>query len=181
MQGCRNFVFRQLHQALSNNQLGKKVDQAQLFKRLFAITLDDLSSFIKEDEAIEPALFKLDMAARSRHIVNYVQLEDMWQQAENKNHDLFELYLKIKLAPTTLASCWQLNDDMNYLTWHLVLPKYHGNQNAKPEAFSQYLALIKRLEILDIKDINIENACAFLDKAYDFTNQADRPPKFTGF
>lgn len=90
-------------------------------------------------------------------------------------------YLKIKLAPTTLASCWQLNDDMNYLTWHLVLPKYHGNQNAKPEAFSQYLVLIKRLEILDIKDINIENACAFLDKAYDFTNQADRPPKFTGF
>ena len=64
MQGCRNFEFRQLHQALPNNQLGKKVDQAQLFKRLFAITLDDLTSFIKEDEAIEPALFKLDMDAR---------------------------------------------------------------------------------------------------------------------
>ncbi len=157
------------------------MDQAQLFKRLFALTADDLSSFIKEDEAIEPALFKLNLAARSRHIINFVQLEDMWQQAEKENRDLYELYLKMKLAPTTLASCWQLNDDMNNLTWHLVLPRYHDIQNVKPEAFSQYLVLIKRLEILDIKDINIENACAFLDKAYDFTNQADRPPKFTGF
>jgi hypothetical protein len=40
----------------------------------------------------------------------------------------------MKLAPTTLASCWQLIDDMNNLTWHLVLPKYHDIQNVKPEA-----------------------------------------------
>ena len=157
------------------------MDQPQLFKRLFALTSNDLSSFIKDDEAIEPALFKLDLAARSRHILNFVQLEDMWQQAEKENDDLFELYLKMKLAPTTLASCWQLIDDMNNLTWHLVLPKCGDNQKVKVDNFGQFRALGKRLEILDIDNIDIENACTFLDTAYDFTDQAVRPPKYRGF
>ena len=180
LNGCRNTVFRQPHQAQSHNKLGREMDQAQLFKRLFAITLDELSAFIRDDEAIGPALFKLDMAARSRHIVNYVQLEDMWQQAENENDDLYELYLKMKLSPMTLASCWKLNDDMNNLTWHLVLPKYDNGQSVKADNFGQYRALGKRLEILDITDIDIERTCAFLDMVYDFPQQTNSPPKFTG-
>ena len=132
-------------------------------------------------EAIGPALFKLDMAARSRHILNYVQLEDMWHQVENDNDAFYELYLKMKLSPTTLASCWQLNDDMNNLTWHLVLPKGNEDTNAKADNFGQYRVLGKRLEILDLTDIDIEKTCAFLDMAYDFSNQTNSPPKFTGF
>jgi len=159
----------------------KKMDQVQLFKRLYAITLDELSAFIKDDEAIGPALFKLEMAARSRHILNYVQLEDMWHQVEDDNDTFYELYLKMKLSPTTLASCWQLNDDMNNLTWHLVLPQGDEDPNAKADNFGQYRVLSKRLEILDLTDIDIEKTCTFLDMAYDFSNQTNSPPsKLTG-
>lgn len=152
------------------------MEKAQLFKRLLAITVDDLSKFIKGDEEIGSALYKLDLAARSRHILHHIQLEDLWQQVEDDS-DLCEVYLKMKLAPMTLASCWQLNDDMNNLTWHLVLHECSDDQNTPtPENFAQYHAMSKRLEILDIEDVDIEKACAFLDKAYDFPNQQNPPP-----
>ena len=98
----------------------------------------------------------------------------------NENDDLYELYLKMKLSPMTLASCWKLNDDMNNLTWHLVLPKCDNGQSVKADNFGQYRALGKRLEILDITDIDIERTCAFLDMVYDFPQQTNSPPKFTG-
>lgn len=54
------------------------MEQAQLFKRLFDMSLDEIASFIDYDETIEASLYKLDMAARTRHIIDAVQFEDMW-------------------------------------------------------------------------------------------------------
>ena len=101
------------------------MDKAQLFKRLYAITMDDLDSFINGDEEIEPSLFKLDLAARSRHIIHHVQLEDMWQQLEDDS-GLSNVYLKMKLSPMTLSSYWQLADAMNNLTWQFRSLPSHG-------------------------------------------------------
>ena len=36
--------------------------------------------------------------------------------------------------------------------------------------------MAKRLEILDIEEIDIEKACTFLDMAYDFTDEQKYPP-----
>ena len=55
------------------------MEQAQLFKHLFDMSLDEIASFIDYDETIEASLYKLDMAARTRHIIDAVQFEDMWQ------------------------------------------------------------------------------------------------------
>ncbi len=55
------------------------MEKAQLFKRLLAMTYDELAMFIKFDEPVDVATMKLDLAARTRHIIQAVQFEDMWQ------------------------------------------------------------------------------------------------------
>ena len=61
------------------------MEQAQLFKRLYDMSLDEIASFIDYDETIEASLYKLDMAARTRHIIEAVQLEDMWQALDEES------------------------------------------------------------------------------------------------
>jgi len=61
------------------------MEQAQLFKHLFDMSLDEIASFIDYDETIEVSLYKMDMAARTRHIINAVQIEDMWQSLDEKS------------------------------------------------------------------------------------------------
>lgn len=53
------------------------METSQLFKYLHHMSMDEISLFIDPDESIENALYKLDMAARTRHIIHAVQLEDI--------------------------------------------------------------------------------------------------------
>ncbi len=62
------------------------MEQAQLFKYLFDMSLDEIASFIAYDETIKASLRKLDMAARTRHIIDAVQIEDMWQTLGAKSN-----------------------------------------------------------------------------------------------
>ena len=41
--------------------------------------------------------------------------------------------------------------------------------------FGEYLALNKSVEILDIETYDIDMACEFLDKAYDFSHHKKKP------
>jgi hypothetical protein len=60
------------------------MEQAQLFKRLYDMTMFELKSFIKPSESIAKSLYKLDMAGRVRHIIGTVQLEDVWQELQQR-------------------------------------------------------------------------------------------------
>ena len=80
------------------------MEQAQLFKHLYHMSMDEINLFIDSDEPIEKALYKLDMAARTRHIIHAVQLEDMWQQL-NEETQTFDIQLAMRLSPMTLCSC----------------------------------------------------------------------------
>ena len=145
------------------------MEQAQLFKRLYDMSMDEINLFIDSDEPIEKALYKLDMAARTRHIIHAVQLEDLWQ-ALDEHANTYDLYLYMRLAPMTLRSCYHLNHDMNNLEWRFVFPTYKAiAHDAKPNNFGEYLALNKNVQIIDIEKYDIDIACAFLEKAYDFT------------
>ena len=110
------------------------MEQAQLFKRLLAMTEDEISSFVKHDDEIGKSLIKLDLAARTRHIINAVQLEDMWQQL-NDETQTFNIHIAMRLSPAILCSCLDFEEDMNCLEWRLVLPKPSGKFNAMPSKF----------------------------------------------
>jgi len=155
------------------------MEQAQLFKHLYHMSMDEINLFIDSDEPIEKALYKLDMAARTRHIIHAVQLEDLWQALDEQT-DTYDLYLSMRLAPMTLQSCYHLNHDMNSLEWRFVFPAIKEiSHDVRPKTFGEYLALNKNVQIIDIEQYDIDIACAFLDKAYDFTphklRQAARP------
>jgi hypothetical protein len=151
------------------------MEQAQLFKRLFDMSLDEIASFIDYDETIEASLYKLDMATRTRHIIEAVQLEDMWQSLDEESQT-FDIYISMRLSPMTLTSCYHLNHDMNGLEWRFVFPRYDDlPQNSRPKCFGEYLALNKSVQIMDIENFDIDMACEFLDKAYDFSHHKNKP------
>jgi len=145
------------------------MEQAQLFKHLYHMSMDEINLFIDSDEPIEKALYKLDMAARTRHIIHAVQLEDLWQALDEQTKT-YDLYLSMRLAPMTLQSCYHLNHDMNSLEWRFVFPAIKEiSHDVRPKTFGEYLALNKNVQIIDIEKYDIDIACAFLEKAYDFT------------
>jgi hypothetical protein len=147
----------------------------QLFKRLYAISLGDLAIFSKFDEQISTALLRLDLAARTRHIIQTVQLEDTWQSFHHKSN-AYRIYLSMRLSPMTLCSVLDSKESMNCLEWQLLIPKYEDiAEDLRPRCFGEYLQLADRLEIVDIENYDIAEACRFLDKAYDFSWQTDRP------
>jgi len=156
------------------------MEQSQLFKRLMAITEDEISSFVKHDDDVSKSLFKLDLAARTRHIIHAVQLEDMWQQL-NEETQTFDIHLAMRLSPMTLCSCLDFEEDMNSLEWRLVLPKYADiKDEAKPACVGDYLAMMKQIDIVDVNEYDIEKTCTYLDQVYDFTlHKQDRRMPFT--
>jgi hypothetical protein len=156
---------------------GGYVEKAQLFKRLHVMTMDELHRFIKPQEEVSVSLRKLDLAARTRHIIRAIQLEDMWQSS-NDQSKTFDIYLSMKLSPETLCSCLDFDEDMNSLEWRLVLPKWSDiEDDLKPECFGDYLALTKKMEIMDIDEYDIDLTCSYLDKAYDFANHKNQQSK----
>ena len=151
------------------------MEKAQLFKRLFHMSMDEISLFIDHDETIEKSLYTLDMAARTRHIIHAIQFEDMWQSLDDESQT-FDIYVSMKLSPMTLASCFHLNHDMNGLEWRFVFPRYDDlSKNSRPKCFGEYLALNKSVQIMDIENYDIDIACEFLDKAYDFSHHKNKP------
>jgi len=156
------------------------MEQAQLFIRLIAMTEDDLTSFVKHGDDVSKSLFKIDLAARTRYIINAVQLEDMWQQMNDKS-ETFDIHIAMKLSPQTLCSCLDFDEDMNCLEWRLVLPKYADiKDEVKPECIGDYLAMMKQIDIVDVNEYDIEKTCTYLDQVYDFTeHKQNRRAPFT--
>jgi hypothetical protein len=151
------------------------MDKAQLFKRLYDMSMDELGLLVDHDETIQKSLYKLGMAARTRHIIEAVQIEDMFQSL-GEDGVTFDLFVSMRLSPTTLKSCLDLNQDMNSLHWQFVFPKYDDiAADNKPKCFGEYLAHVRTLQILEIDSIDIDQACEFLDKAYDFTPHKTKP------
>jgi len=143
--------------------------RGQLFKRLMAITEDELILFLDFVDDISKALLKLDIAARTRHIIDAVQLEDMWQQLDEASQT-FNIHIAMRLSPKTLWGCLESDVELNCLEWRLVLPKYADIPiQSKPTCTADYLAMMKHLDIVDIEKYDIEKTCAYLDQAYDFT------------
>jgi hypothetical protein len=151
------------------------MDKAQLFKRLYDMSMDELGLLISHDETIQKTLYKLDMAARTRHIIDAIQIEDLFQSRSEDGVN-FALFLSMRLSPMTLKSCLDLNQDMNSLHWQFVFPKYDDiAADIKPKCFGEYLTHFQTLQILEIDRIDIDRACEFLDKAYDFTPHKTKP------
>jgi hypothetical protein len=151
------------------------MEPSQLFKRLYSMTINDLATFIDFEEKVDVALMKLDLAARTRHIIEAIQLEDMWQSL-HKESNLYKIYLSVRLSPMTLCSVLDSEQEMNSLEWRIIFPKYSDiEEGQKPKCFGEYMEKMNKMDIIDINEYDIDEACLFLDKAYDFSSLVDQP------
>ena len=151
------------------------MDIDELSKRLFEMTVDDLNQLIPFEDDVSTGIMKLDLAAKTRQVVHAVQLEDMWQ-AFNDTAQQFTIYLSLKLSPMTLCSVLNTDQELNGLEWQLVIPRLDSIQeDYRPSCFGEYLREATQVDISDIEDYDIEEACQFLDKAYDFSWMRDLP------
>ena len=151
------------------------MEPSQLFKRLYSMTINDLATFIDFEEKVDVALMKLDLAARTRHIIEAIQLEDMWQTL-HKESNLYKIYLSVRLSPITLCSVLDSEQEMNSLEWRIIFPKYSDiKEGQKPKCFGEYMAKMNQMDIIDINEYDIDEACLFLDKAYDFSSLVGQP------
>ena len=151
------------------------MDIDELSKRLFEMTVDDLNQLIPYEDDVSTGMMKLDLAAKTRQVVHAVQLEDMWQ-AFNDTAQQFTIYLSLKLSPMTLCSVLNTDQELNGLEWQLVIPRLDSIQeDYRPSCFGEYLREATQVDISDIEDYDIEEACQFLDKAYDFSWMRDLP------
>jgi len=147
----------------------------ELSKRLFEMTMDDLNHLIPFEESVSTGLMKLDLAAKTRRVVHAVQLEDMWQ-AFNDDVQQFVIYLSLKLAPMTLCSVLNTDQELNSLEWQLLIPRIDSfEEDYRPSCFGEYLREATQVDISDIEDYDIEEACQFLDKASVFSWMRDLP------
>lgn len=147
----------------------------ELSKRLFEMTVDDLNQLIPFEDDVSTGIMKLDLAAKTRRVVHAVQLEDMWQ-AFNDTAQQFTIYLSLKLSPMTLCSVLNTDQELNGLAWQLIIPRLDSIQeDYRPSCFGEYLREATQVDISDIEDYDIEEACQFLDKAYDFSWMRDLP------
>lgn len=147
----------------------------ELSKRLFEMTVDDLNQLIPFEDDVSTGIMKLDLAAKTRQVVHAVQLEDMWQ-AFNDTAQQFTIYLSLKLSPMTLCSVLNTDQELNGLAWQLIIPRLDSIQeDYRPSCFGEYLREATQVDISDIEDYDIEEACQFLDKAYDFSWMRDLP------
>ena len=152
------------------------MEQAQLFKRLHAMALDELKDFIVFNEDVSRALYKLDLAARTRQILNSIQLEDMWQEFDEQTQR-FNVFLAMRLSPDSLSSCLDFREDMNCLEWRFVFPKINDlADDQKPVCYGDFLELLERVDIVDVNEYDIDVACEFLDQVYDFISLKNPPP-----
>ncbi len=139
------------------------------------MTINDLATFIDFEEKVDVALMKLDLAARTRHIIEAIQLEDMWQSL-HKESNLYKIYLSVRLSPMTLCSVLDSEQEMNSLEWRIIFPKYSDiEEGQKPKCFGEYMEKMNKMDIIDINEYDIDEACLFLDKAYDFSSLVGQP------
>ena len=151
------------------------MNQIELGKRLFEMTIDDLNQLIPFNDSVATGIIKLDIAARTRQVIHAVQLEDMWQ-AFNDDVQQFTIYLSVKLSSMTLCSVLNADQQLNGLEWQLVIRRYDSFGDAnQPTCFGEYLQSASQIDITDVEDYDIEEACRFLDKAYDFSWQRQAP------
>jgi hypothetical protein len=152
------------------------MDRAQLFKRLHTLTIHELKEFMQPSTPIRDSFRRFDLAAATRHIIGNIQFEDLW--LADDGNGIFLVHIEFRLSPDALAANLEFNTDMNGLQWHFVFPKPEDIEaELKPQTFGDYLDQLVRVDIEDINDIDIDQACTFLELVFDFEPYKTPPPK----
>jgi hypothetical protein len=76
-------------------------------------------------ENIEDVLISIDVAVKSRRVVDCVQFEDFWEDLVDEEKVPY-LFINFKLAPEVCEAALDEDLPVNTLNWNLVLPNVNA-------------------------------------------------------
>lgn len=88
---------------------------------LMEITVQALAQLTNGDEGLSSFILAKNHAASTRKIVDKVQFEEEWQQQIDESEE-FYVFTTLKLAPNVIQIAGAQYQDLNRVTWNLIVP-----------------------------------------------------------
>ncbi len=117
---------------------------------LMEITVEALAELVGGDEGISAFVLSKNHAVSTRKIVNKVQFEEEWQQQMDES-EIFYVFTTLKLAPNILQIAGSKYQDLNRISWHLIVPNTNTLDPSQRPANSIELLMMAKLMLEEIQ------------------------------
>ncbi|MBU3602084.1 hypothetical protein [Polynucleobacter sp. AM-25C3] len=117
---------------------------------LMEITVQALTELVSGDEGIGTFVLAKNHAVSTRKIVNKVQFEEEWQQ-QIDDSEVFYVFTTLKLAPNILQIAGSKYQDLNRVSWNLIVPNTFTLEPAQRPTNSIELLMMAKLMLEEIQ------------------------------
>ena len=114
------------------------------------ITVQALAELVGGDEGISAFVLAKNHAVSTRKIVNKVQFEEEWQQQMDES-EIFYVFTTLKLAPNILQIAGSKYQDLNRVSWNLIVPNTNTLDPSQRPNNSIELLMMAKLMLEEIK------------------------------
>ena len=114
------------------------------------ITVQALAELVGGDEGISAFVLAKNHAVSTRKIVNKVQFEEEWQQQIDES-ETFYVFTTLKLAPNILQIAGSKYQDLNRVSWNLIVPNTNTLDPSQRPNNSIELLMMAKLMLEEIK------------------------------
>ena len=117
---------------------------------LMEITVQALAELVSGDEGIGTFVLAKNHAVSTRKIVNKVQFEEEWQQ-QIDDSETFYVFTTLKLAPNILQIAGSKYQELNRVSWNLIVPNTFTLESTQRPANSIELLMMAKLMLEEIQ------------------------------
>lgn len=114
------------------------------------ITLQALAELVGGDEGISAFVLAKNHAVSTRKIVDKVQFEEEWQQ-QIDDSEIFYVFTTFKLAPNILQIAGSKYQDLNRVSWNLIVPNTFTLETMQRPTNSIELLMMAKLMLEEIQ------------------------------
>ncbi len=107
------------------------------------ITVQALAELVSGDDGLSTVVLAKNHAVSTRKIVDKVQFEEEWQQQVDES-EIFYVFTTFKLAPNILQIAGSKYQDLNRVSWNLIIPNtFTLEPSARPSNSIELLMMAK--------------------------------------
>ena len=117
---------------------------------LMEITVQALAELVGGDEGISAFVLAKNHAVYTRKIVDKVQFEEEWQQ-QIDDSEVFYVFTTLKLAPNILQIAGSKYQDLNRVSWNLIVPNTFTLEPTQRPTNSIELLMMAKLMLEEIQ------------------------------
>ena len=117
---------------------------------LMEITVQALAELVGGNEDISAFVLAKNHAVSTRKIVNKVQFEEEWQQQIDES-EIFYVFTTLKLAPNILQIAGSKYQDLNRVSWNLIVPNTNTLDPSQRPNNSIELLMMAKLMLAEIQ------------------------------